>query len=110
MQYTIQRVLSKPFQHDPWGGGLWNEARVVEVNQFHPRSSAHRPVTRSKLLHECEHLYVAFKVQDRYVRCVHDQYQSMVSRDSCVEFFVEPRPGRGYFNFEINCGGAVLLY
>jgi hypothetical protein len=27
-----------------------------------------------------------------------------------VEFFVEPRAGRGYFNFEINCGGTLLLY
>ena len=30
--------------------------------------------------------------------------------DSCVEFFVEPVAGRGYFNFEINCGGTILLY
>ena len=27
-----------------------------------------------------------------------------------MEFFVEPKPGRGYFNFEINCGGTMLLY
>lgn len=25
-----------------------------------------------------------------------------------MEFFIEPRPGRGYFNFEFNCGGAFL--
>jgi hypothetical protein len=32
-----------------------------------------------------------------------------VWKDSCVEFFVEPKPGCGYFNFEFNCGGAFLV-
>jgi hypothetical protein len=30
--------------------------------------------------------------------------------DSCAEFFVQPKPGEGYFNFETNCGGQLLLY
>jgi hypothetical protein len=34
----------------------------------------------------------------------------MVCGDSCVEAFLQPRPDRGYFNFETNCGGAMLLY
>lgn len=49
-----------------------------------------------------------FRVEDRYVRCVHLAYQSPVYRDSCVELFVEPVPGRGYFNFEVSCGGGLL--
>ena len=80
------------------------------MNQFHPRSSNHRPITQAKLLHDGEHLHVLFRVQDRYVRCVHTAYQSLVSRDSCVEFFLQPDPQRGYFNFELNCGGTMLLY
>jgi hypothetical protein len=27
--------------------------------------------------------------------------------DSCVEFFVRPKSGKGYFNFEFNCGGNL---
>jgi hypothetical protein len=30
-----------------------------------------------------------------------------VCTDSCVEFFVEPLPGLGYFNLEINAGGTA---
>lgn len=26
-----------------------------------------------------------------------------------MEFFVEPKAGRGYFNFEFNCGGSFLV-
>jgi hypothetical protein len=31
-----------------------------------------------------------------------------VYRDSCVEVFLDPRPGKGYLNFEWNAGGALL--
>jgi hypothetical protein len=55
-------------------------------------------------------LYLQFQVADRYVRCVNTSFQSLVSHDSCVEFFVQPRPDAGYFNFEINCGGTMLVY
>jgi hypothetical protein len=50
-----------------------------------------------------------FRVEDRWVRCVHLDYQSPVYRDSCVELFAEPVPGRGYFGFEVSCGGGLLL-
>ncbi len=31
-----------------------------------------------------------------------------VWKDSCVEFFMQPRNGQGYFNLEMNAGGAHL--
>ena len=34
----------------------------------------------------------------------------MVCFDTCVELFIQPKKDRGYFNFEINCGGTMLLY
>ncbi len=40
--------------------------------------------------------------------CVRTQDMDDIWKDSCVEFFVQPKPGRGYFNFEFNCGGAML--
>jgi hypothetical protein len=41
---------------------------------------------------------------------VHTRYLDPVCRDSCVEFFVQPRADKGYFNIEFNCGGTLLLY
>ncbi|MGW8258023.1 MAG: carbohydrate-binding family 9-like protein, partial [Thermoguttaceae bacterium] len=52
-------------------------------------------------------LYLRFHVEDRYVICTHSKFQDPVCQDSCVEFFVQPRPSAGYFNFEINCGGTL---
>jgi hypothetical protein len=53
-------------------------------------------------------MYGIFRVQDCYVRCLRTEYHDPVWKDSCVEFFAQPMPDRGYFNFEFNCGGAFL--
>jgi hypothetical protein len=44
------------------------------------------------------------------VRSVRTAYLDPVWKDSCVEFFVQPRSDRGYFNLEMNAGGAHLCY
>lgn len=66
-------------------------------------------MTQVKALYDASNLYVRFRVADRYVRCRHTQYNAMVCQDSCVELFVQPKRDHGYFNFEFNCGGALLL-
>jgi hypothetical protein len=38
------------------------------------------------------------------------RFQDSVWKDSCVELFARPRQDRGYFNFEMSCGGVLLLY
>jgi hypothetical protein len=53
-------------------------------------------------------LYGIFYVEDRYVRCVYQNFQDPVYKDACVEFFVQPSQTKGYFNFEFNCGGSLL--
>jgi len=88
----------------------WPGALSLDIAHFHAKSSDHRPRTRVSLQHDGEAIYVKFDVDDRYVRAVARQDQDMVCRDSCVEAFLEPAPGKGYFNFEFNCGGTLLLY
>ncbi len=93
-----------------WKNSPWNEAEPIEIRHFHPASSSHRPIASAKLLYDERNLYLRFKVDDRYVVSTRLKYQEPVYRDSCVEFFVQPRSHGGYFNFEINCGGTLLLY
>lgn len=87
---------------------LWSRADTLEVASFRPESSEHRPRTRARLLHDGARLLGLFEVEDRYVRCVHTGFQDPVYEDSCVEIFLQPTPDRGYLNFEMNCGGALL--
>jgi hypothetical protein len=92
-----------------WDAPEWRDVPALEIASFHPRSSAHRPRTQARLAWDTAALHAVFRVEDRFVRCVHLDYQSPVYRDSCVELFVEPAAGRGYFNFELSCGGGLLL-
>ena len=43
------------------------------------------------------------------MRSVRTGFQSEVWKDSCVEWFVQPKPDKGYFNFEMNAGGALRV-
>lgn len=107
--YTAKSTPTPPAFRGDWDGPVWAGADVAEIGYFYPPGSDHRPRTEAKLLHDSHALYVMFRVQDRYVRSLATGYQEPVYKDACVEFFVEPKPGRGYFNFEMNCGGALLL-
>lgn len=88
----------------------WTSVPPAEVGFFFAHSSEHRPQTTVRLVYDDTGLYVRFDVKDRYVRAVAESYQDPVCRDSCVEFFVQPKPGGPYFNFEVNAGGVMLLY
>ena len=104
MHYTINRIASTPL--DAVDFSMAEEGRVGYVR---PESSAYHPETRFYMLHDNEALTVQFCVKDAHVRSVQTEYQSPVYTDSCVELFVQPVKGKGYFNVEINAGGTLLL-
>jgi hypothetical protein len=106
--YTVLPATRPPEIRGLWDGPAWHAVPALELAWFHPAGSGHRPRTRVKLLHSRSGLHALFRVEDRFVRCVHTRFQDAVYRDSCVELFLQPRAGKGYLNFEINCGGALL--
>lgn len=110
MEYRIRRAIVPPPLDQAWSDPAWAGAETVTLDSFHPQSSGHRPKTEARVLYDEDGLYVAFRVADRYVRACATRPQESVCRDSCVEFFVQPRPDAGYFNFELNCIGTILLH
>ena len=108
MNYTIGRAGAAPQREAQWQDPVWEQAGTLEILHFRPESSDHHPVTSARLLYDERGIHGIFRVQDRYVRCLRTEYHDPVWKDSCVEFFAQPKPDRGYFNFEFNCGGAFL--
>lgn len=90
-----------------WNSPEWRDIPTLSIDNFLPESSGQRPLTYVKLLHDRTSIHVFFKVKDCCVRCTHTGYQAHVWKDSCVEWFVRPKPDKGYFNFEVNCGGSL---
>lgn len=110
MYYTVRWAGIRPELEGAWDGLAWQQADTLEIAHFRPESSDHRPRVQARLLYDQAHLYGIYRVQDRFVRCIHTRYLDPVYQDSCVELFLQPRAELGYFNFEFNCGGALLSY
>jgi len=108
--YTIRRTPEPPSLSGDWDGALWSHAETGAISHYLLNSSDHHPLVQFRMLYDAAWVYVLFRVEDRFVRCVQTEFNGPVCRDSCTEFFVEPRAGKGYFNFEVNCGGTMLCY
>ena len=95
-----------------WNSPVWEKAVTQRLEVVFEKSSSHRPRTEIRMLYNDQTIYGLFRVEDRYVRAVQQNDQGSVCTDSCVEFFVSPAgPGpQKYFNFEMNCGGTLLLF
>jgi hypothetical protein len=107
-EYVVKRAGSSAPLNADWESGFWVNAETLEIKNFRPESSDHRPRTRARLLHDEKGIHGIFRVEDKFVRCVRTNYFDEVWKDSCVEFFAKPKADAGYFNFEFNCGGAFL--
>jgi hypothetical protein len=110
MTYQLARCQGKPPLGTDWNDPAWNPAHVIEINNFRPESSAHRPRTSARFLYVEDGICGVYKVEDQYVRSVRTEYLGEVWKDSCVEYFVQPRGSGGYFNLEMNAGGSHLIW
>ena len=114
-EYTVKRATDRPDLQGKWGSPVWQKANELQITHFlspvgqKQSEDAFRPETRVRVLYDDKGLYIFFRVKDKYVRSVATEYRGKVWEDACAEFFVQPKPDRGYFNFEINCGGTMLL-
>jgi hypothetical protein len=106
MDYTVS--APRPPLTAGWDDPAWAGRPVLDIASFRPEGSDHRPRTRAKLAYDDEGLSGLFRVDDRYVRSVHTRFGEPVYEDSCVEVFLQPKPDRGYLNFEMNAGGTLL--
>ena len=91
-----------------WNDPLWQKADALRLG-FVCKETEHKPCTEIRMLYDKKNLYGLFQVKDQYVRAVQEKDQGSVCTDSCVEFFVRPASEQKYFNFEMNCGGTMLL-
>jgi hypothetical protein len=107
-KYKVLFAKKMPEMQGLWDGTAWRDIPALEVSCYREESSGHRPETLCKLLYDQNCIHGIFRVEDQHVRCVHTGFQSDVYKDSCVEFFVQPKTASGYFNFEFNCGGSLL--
>lgn len=105
MRYTVRRIAATAL-----AAVDFSKAEEGRIGCVRPESSDAIPEVRFFVLHDGASLYVHFDVRnDRVVKVTHVGYLADVWKDSCCEFFVKPKADKGYFNFEMNAGGSLLL-
>ena len=109
MQVLVKKTSKKIDLSLNWDGEIWNKIDAFSLTYVVPGSSEIYPDVKIKIARDTDSIAVLFRVQDQYVRSVCQETNGSVCRDSCVEWFVEPTPGKGYFNFELNAGGYLHL-
>ena len=110
--YKIVR-LNKTMPIDAnWNKSEWKKVKPTKITNYMGKIPAFRPQAEVKMMYDNDNVYVIFRVKDRFVRSVVQEYNGNVSGDACVEFFFAPDyhfPER-YFNLEINAGGTPLMF
>ena len=110
--YKIAR-LNKAMHIDAnWNKAAWKKIKAIKITNYMGKLPAFKPEVEAKMMYDDDNVYVIFRVKDRYVHSVVQEYNGNVSGDACVEFFFAPDshfPKR-YFNLEINAGGTPLLF
>ena len=109
---TAVRLGRAPSIDGKWEKAQWRAVHPALLLHHMGSSPEHFPKVEVKIADDDDALYVIFRTEDRYVRAVAAADQEKVCRDSCVEFFFTPGPDieLGYFNLEMNCGGALLFH
>lgn len=110
-------AIVKPLAHLPKAGAdwklpPWRALPTQWLRNYMGHKPDHCPRTAVKIAYDERAIHVMFRVEDRYVRAVAAAHQDSVCGDSCVEFFFTPGidVSKGYFNFEMNCGGTMLFH
>jgi Carbohydrate-binding family 9 len=109
--YLVKK-LHAPFCIDAnWDKSVWQDADVLSIGNTMGDLPGFIPDTRARIMYDDSHLYVIFRVADRYVKAINTKPNGPVWEDSCVELFFAPDSGRvlEYFNLEVNCGGTPLM-
>ena len=110
--YAVVRVKDPMKIDGNWDKPQWQKTKAINLKNRMGDLPKFTPSVQAKMMYDDANVYVIFRVQDHYVRCVTDKINGPVWEDSCVEFFFSPdtKLPEHYFNLEINCGGTPLMH
>lgn len=83
------------------------EAQHVDLVNW--EAFPYRPDVSFRIAHSQGRIWLRFYVTEEYILAQKTQTNSGTYRDSCVEFFIDPKQDGNYYNFEFNCIGTTHL-
>jgi hypothetical protein len=89
----------------------WSAVPSLAIDHFPWYEKGLKQDTQAQLVLGTNHLHIRFLARDIHSSAEERPLNGPVYLDSCVEFFVSPRPelNTSYLNFEVNCLGVLHL-
>lgn len=110
--YKVSKLKGTLAINADWNKPQWKNIETIRVENYMGTIPPFKPTVEAKMMYDNDNVYVIFRVKDRFVKSVVQEYNGNVSGDSCVEFFFAPDSSLplSYFNLEINAGGTPLIF
>lgn len=110
--YNVKRLEQSMIIDASWDKTQWQNISAVSITNYMGSVPKLKPVVEAKMMYDDNNIYVIFRVQDQYVRCLTSEFNGPVWEDSACEFFFAPDSSykERYFNIEMNCGGTPLMH
>ncbi|CAG5018748.1 hypothetical protein DYBT9275_06063 [Dyadobacter sp. CECT 9275] len=110
--YEVQKLKRAITIDANWDKKQWKKVKPITIDKYMGVIPPFKPGVEAKMMYDDQNVYVIFRVKDKHVRSLVQEYNGNVSGDACVEFFFSPDaalPER-YFNLEVNAGGTPLIF
>jgi hypothetical protein len=111
-KYRVSKLKGALKINADWNKAQWKKIETIKIENYMGTIPPFKPTVEAKMMYDNDNVYVIFRVKDRFVKSVVQEYNGNVSGDSCVEFFFAPDSSLplSYFNLEINAGGTPLIF
>ena len=86
-----------------------NEKRLLSIAEVNWPEFPYAPEVSARIYHTPDAFYILFDVLERDLRIAATADGGLIWEDSCVEFFIQPESHQGYYNYEFNAAGKMLL-
>ncbi len=88
---------------------LETQAELHRINTLNWEAFPYRPEIAFRIAHCNNEIWLKYYIKEDHVLATRTATNSATHRDSCLEFFLDPKGDGNYYNFEVNAIGTTHL-
>lgn len=88
---------------------LEEQAQLHQIGTLNWEAFPYQPEVTFRIGHHNNQIWIKYYIKEAHTLATRTQTNSATHRDSCLEFFLDPKGDGNYYNFEVNAIGTVHL-
>lgn len=88
---------------------LEEQTRLNNINIVNWQAFPYQPKVAFRIGHHNNEIWIKYYIEEAHVVATRTETNSATHKDSCLEFFLDPKADGNYYNFEVNAIGTVHL-